>query len=69
MNTPQIRSVNQYHRDMKGKGLNMAIMAFREDDGLMIQRGWVVSGYSGADSHRLFKTKKQAKAFVAEIMS
>lgn len=49
---------------MSAKGANMAFMAFITDDGDYVENGYVVSGYRGADSHKLFDTEEEAQLFV-----
>lgn len=59
-----IRTIDEYHSDMSAKGANMAFMAFITDDGDYVENGYVVSGYRGADSHKLFDTEEEAQLFV-----
>ena len=63
----QIRHISQYHSDMIAKGANMYFMMFRKDDWSEIKRGYVVSGHSGDDSHRLCNTKKEAREFINNL--
>lgn len=63
----QIRHITAYHAYMQIKGANMAIMAFIRPtkEYKWYGRGWVVSGYAGADSHKYFPNKETALAFVS----
>lgn len=63
MHIPQIRHVTTYHADMRRKSANMTFMAFRNLKGGEKQRGWVVSGYAGNDSHKIFTSYEKAQEF------
>lgn len=63
MYIPQVRHVSTYHTDMRAKGANMTLMGFTTDNGTLRQKGYVVSGYAGNDSHKFFTSKAHAYEF------
>ena len=60
---PLLRHVTTYHADMRARGANMTFMGFKTDCGTERQRGWIVSGYAGSDSHRFITNEKDARLF------
>ena len=69
MNIPQVRHISTYHADMRAKGVDMSLMGFYTEPkqnghtGRLRQKGYVVSGYAGNDSHKFFTSKAHAYEF------
>jgi len=61
----QLKQVKQYHQSMRNKRANMTFMGWFLPNSTELRiKGWVVSGYNGEDSHKLFSNKKLAIEFI-----